>query len=211
MRRCVRLVAFAALLAAPVLAVPAWTASAAPAEPAMPAVPVPSCPLPGRPLAPYPWGKAEALIGNLSPAAGSAVAAGSTISFLIADEKPFPTPLSRDVIVTVNGRGVTATAGAGEGGVPITYASPRDKGSRSTRCEVPFSFVLPATISGTAHIRVTAYDGDGNTETVRWTLTVPTTELPDGAVGGIGLAVVGGLVLMVVQVRRRRGATPAGR
>jgi hypothetical protein len=137
------------------------------------------------------------------------VAPGSTVSFLIADEKPFPAPLSGDAAVTVNGTTVTPTAGAAESGVPITYANPRDKGSRSTRYEVPFSFALPVTITGSAHVRVTAYDGDGNKETACWTLTVQATELPSGTMGGIGVAAAGGLVLMVVQLRRRRGATPA--
>ena len=132
----------------------------------------------------------------------------SAISFLIADEVPFPTPLSCDVLVTVNGASVTPTAGAEESGVPITYANPRDMGSRSTNREVPYSFALPSKISGRAHVRVTAYDGDGNKETISWTLTVQTTTVPTGAVGGIGLAVIGALVLMVVQIRRRRDATP---
>ena len=204
---------FAALLAAPVLAVPVWTASAASAAPAVPAMPavsaarVPSC-LPGQPRVLKPNRRVEGLIGNLSPAAGSTVAAGSTIGFMIADEVPFPTPLSCHILVTVNGASVTPTAGAEESGVPIIYADPRDMGSRSTNFEVPFSFALPAKISGSAHVRVTVYDGDGNKETIRWTVTVQTTEVPSGAVGGIGLAVIGGLVLLVVQIRRRRGATP---
>ena len=202
MKRYVRRAAFAALLAVPV---PVWTASAASAGSA---VSVRSCSLPGHPQA-WAWDRrVEGLIGNLSPAAGSTVAPGSTISFLIADERPFPTPSSGDAVVTVNGVSVTPTAGAEESGVPITYANPRDEGSRSTRYEVPFSFALPATISGSAHVRATAYDGDGNRETVCWTLTVQETMLPSGAIGGIGLAAVGGVVLLVVQVRRRRGATP---
>jgi hypothetical protein len=207
--------AFAALLAAPVLAIPVWTASAAPAKPA---AATPSCPLPGNPRESGPLDRVEGLIGNLSPAPGSTMAAGSTISFLIADEGPFP-PVAAggpipihvpgDVLVTVNGHSVTATAGAEESGVPITYANPRDKGSQSTDCEVPFSFAVPSGISGSAHVRATARDGDGNVETVRWILTVQTTALPNGAVGGIGVAAIGGLVLMVVQVRRRRGRKPA--
>ena len=205
MRGYVRRAAFAALLAAPVLVVPVWTASAAPAKPV---APTPSCPLRAHPQAPDRKGRDEGLIGNLSPAAGSTVAVGSTISFLIADERPFPTPLSGDVVVTVNGALVTATAGAGESGVPITYANRRDKGSRSTNCEIPFSFALPSSISGSVHVRATAHDGDGNKETVFWTLTVQTTTVPNGAVGGIGLAAIGGLVLIVIQIRRRRGATP---
>ncbi|MBV9447154.1 MAG: hypothetical protein JO345_14835 [Streptosporangiaceae bacterium] len=195
----VRRAAFAALLTAPVLAVPALSASAAPATPATPA----SCPLPGDPQSPNPIGQAEGLIGNLSPAAGSAVAAGATISFLIADEGPFRTPLSGDVVVTVNGVRVMATAGAQESGVPITYADLDDKGSQSSACEVPFSFVLPARISGSAHIRATAYDGDGEVERVSWTLTVQTTTLPDGAVGGIALAALAGGVLFFTQLWRR--------
>jgi hypothetical protein len=202
--------ALAALLAVPVLAVPAWTAPAS-AAPAKPAGQAPSCPLPGPVKQAGLQDRVEALIGNLSPAAGSAVGAGATISFLVADEVPFPTPLSGDVVVTVNGASVTVVAGAGESGVPITYANPRDKGSQSTDCEVPFSFALPSSISGSAHIRVVARDGDGNVETVRWTLTVQTTALPNGAVGGIGVAAIGGLVLMVVQVRRRRGSARAVR
>ena len=202
MKRYVRRAAFAALLAVPV---PVWTASAASAGSA---VSVRSCSLPGHPQA-WAWDRrVEGLIGNLSPAAGSTVAPGSTISFLIADEVPFPTPLSCDVLVTVNGASVTPTAGAEESGVPITYANPRDMGSRSTNREVPYSFALPSKISGRAHVRVTAYDGDGNKETISWTLTVQTTTVPTGAVGGIGLAVIGALVLMVVQIRRRRDATP---
>ena len=198
-------VAFAALLAALVLAVAVWTAPAASAAAAVPAARVPSC-LPGHPRVLDLNRRVEGLIGNLSPATGSTVAAGSTISFLIADEVPFPTPLSCDVLVTVNGASVTPTAGAEESGVPITYANPRDMGSRSTNREVPYS--LPSKISGRAHVRVTAYDGDGNKETISWTLTVQTTTVPTGAVGGIGLAVIGALVLMVVQIRRRRDATP---
>jgi hypothetical protein len=150
----------------------------------------------------------EGLIGNLSPAAGSTVAPGSTASFLVADETPFPTPLSRDASITVNGASVTPTAGAGESGVPITYANPRDKQSQSTKYEVPFSFALPTDISGTAHVRATAYDGDGGTESICWNLNVATTELPNGAIGGFGVAALGGLALMVVQFRRRRSATP---
>ena len=210
MKRYVRRAAFAALLAAPVLAVPVSTASAAPAVPVSSAR---SCSLPWHPRAPYPywsWNhRVEGLIGNLSPAPGSTVAPGATISFLIADGKPFPTPLSGDAVVTVNGVSVTPTAGDGESGVPITYANPRDRGSRSTKYEVPFSFALPANISGSAHIRVTARDGDGHQETICWTLTVQTMALPSGAIGGLGAAVLGGLALMVVQFRRRRGATPA--
>lgn len=150
----------------------------------------------------------EGLIDNLSPAPWSTVAPGSTISFLIADQAPFPAPLSGDVVVTVNGTTVTATAGPEESGVPVTYANGFDKGTRSTNCEVPYSFVLPAAVNGAVHLSATAYDGDGNKETVRWILTVGTTTLPSGAVGGIGLAAVGGLVLMVVQLRRRHGARP---
>jgi hypothetical protein len=225
MKRYLRRAAFAALLAAPI---PVCTASAASAVPAVPAARVSSCPLPfwGHPEAapawpapawpalPWPalpWRRShvEALIGNLSPAAGSTVAPGSTVSFLIADEKPFPAPLSRDASITVNGAAVTPTAGAGESGVPVTYANPRDNGSRSTKYEVPFSFALPTNISGSAHVRATAYDGDGGTETVCWTLNVQTTALPSGALGGFGVAALGGLALMVVQFRRRRGATPA--
>ncbi len=207
MKGYVQRAAFAALLAAPVLAVPVLTASAAPVRPA---ATTSSCPAGDEGEAGL-QNRVEGLIGNLSPAAGSAVAPGSAVSFLIADEGPFPTPLSRDVLVSVNGASVTATAGAEESGVPITYANPRDMGSRSTACEVPFSFALPSSISGTVHIRAIARDGDGNVETVGWTLTVQTTPLPDGAVGGIGVAAIGGLVLMVVQVRRRRSAAAAGR
>lgn len=196
-----------ALLAAAVLTVPVWTASAALAKPADTAS---SCPLPGPVGEPGLQDRVEGLIGNLSPAASGTVAPGSTISFLIADEVPFPAPLSGDAVVTVNGTPVIAIAGAAESGIPVTYVNPRDKGSQSTDCEVPFSFALPASISGSAHIHVVARDGDGNVETVRWTLTVQTTALPNGAVGGIGVAAIGGLVLMVVQVRRRRrgGAAP---
>ena len=218
MKRYARRAAFAALLAVPV---PLWTASAASATPAGSAVSVRSCPLPGHPQ-PRDWNRSvEKLIGNLSPAAGSTVAPGATISFLIADERPFPTPLAGDSVVTVNGASVTLTAGAEESGVPITYANPRDtdsdvpitfadprdKGSRSTRYEVPFSFTLPINISSSAHVRASAYDGDGNKETICWTLNVQATTLPSGAIGGFGVAAVGGLVLAVVQVRRRRGAT----
>ena len=205
MKRYVGRVAFAALLAAPV---PVWAAPAASAAPAGSAAAERSCSLPGHPRVLDLNRRVEGLIGNLSPATGSTVAAGSTISFLIADEVPFPTPLSCDVLVTVNGASVTPTAGAEESGVPITYANPRDMGSRSTNREVPYSFALPSKISGRAHVRVTAYDGDGNKETACWTLTVQATELPSGTMGGIGVAAAGGLVLMVVQVRRRRGATP---
>jgi hypothetical protein len=207
LKRYVQRAAFAALLAAPVLAVPFSTASAAPVKPA---TPTSSCPA-GDEGEPGLQDRVEGLIGNLSPATGSAVAPGSTVSFLIADEGPFPTPLSRDVIVTVNGASVTAAAGTEESGVPITYANPRDMGSRSTACEVPFSFALPSSITGTVHIRATARDGDGNVETVRWTLAVQTTPLPDGAVGGIGVAAIGGLVLIVVQVRRGRRPRPIQR
>jgi hypothetical protein len=208
-RRYVHRAAFATLLATAVLAFPVWTASAALAAPDKPAAPTPSC-RSGPVTAGTPGGgRTEGLIGNLSPTAGSTVAAGATIGFLIADEGPFHTPLSGDVVVTVNGARVTATAGAEESGVPITYADRRDKGSRSTNCEVPFSFALPSSISGSAHVRATVHDGDGNVERVCWTLTVQTTTVPNGAVGVIGLAAVGGLVLMVVQVRRRRSATPA--
>lgn len=213
MKRYVHRAAFAALLAAPVLAIPAWTASAAPAKPAAAA----ACPPAGTPGGTGPADRVEGLIGNLSPAPSSTVAVGATISFLIADEDPFPPATAGggpipvhvpgDVLVSVDGHSVIATAGPKESGVPISYANPSDKGSRSTACEVPFSFALPTDISGTAHVRVTARDGDGNVETVNWTLTVQTTALPDGAVGGIGLAAIAGLALMVVQVRRRRGAT----
>lgn len=213
MKRYVRRAAFAALLAAPVLAVPVSTASAAPAVSVSSAR---SCSLPWPPgyfFTPYPYWywthRVEGLIGNLSPAPGSTVAPGATISFLIADEKPFPTPLSGAAVVTVNGASVTPTAGAAESGVPITYANPRDKGSRSTKYEVPFSFALPVASTGSAHIRATARDADGNQETICWTLTVQTTELPSGAIGGLGAAVLGGLALIVAQFRfrRRRGAT----
>lgn len=205
-----------AALVGPFLAVPVWTAPATPAASAAPAASstpaasatsTPSCSGPAHPWTPVPWawGRHEALIGNLSPAPGSTVAVGSPVSFLVAEAKPFRAPFSGDVIVTVNGVRVTATAGAQESGAPITYASPRDGGPRSTNCEVPFSFVLPATISGTAHISVTAFGADGGRETVQWSLTVQTTTLPDGSVGGIGVAVIGGLALMAVQLRRRRG------
>jgi hypothetical protein len=217
-RRYVRRAAFGTLLAAPVLAASAIPVPSASATTAGPAVSTSACHLPGHRQAPSSTGpdgrtkrpignrgRSEGLIGNLSPAPGSTVAVGSTISFLIADERPFPTPLSRDVAVTVNGVRVTATAGAEESGVPVTYANRRDKGSRSASCEVPFSFALPSSVSGSAHVQVTAHDGDGDKETVRWTLTVQTTTVPTGAVGGIVMAAAGGLVLLVVQVRRRRG------
>jgi hypothetical protein len=199
----------AALLGS-LLAVPIWTASAAsaatvPVKPAASATSAPSCPSSGAPRIPY-WffDRPEALIGNLSPAPGSTVAPGSTISFLVADKEPFRAPLSRDVFVIVDGRLVTATAGAEESGVPITYASSAPNGSRSTNCEVPFSFALPAKISGSVHISVIAIGGDGGIQTVRWSLTVGTVALPNGAIGGIGVAAAGGLVLMVVQLRRRK-------
>jgi hypothetical protein len=206
MRRHARRAALGALLIAPVVAVPLWTAPAASAASRPPA---PSCALPGHPWPPFWFGRDEPLVGNLSPAPGSTVAVGATISFLVASARPFPTPLSRDVVINVNGATVTATAGATESGVPITYANPGDRGPRSANCEVPFSFVVPATISGTARVRVTAYDGSGHKETVSWTVTVQTTALPSGTVGGIGVAAAGGLALMVVQLRRRRGGTPA--
>lgn len=217
MRRYLRRAAFGALLAAPVLAVPVIAVPSASAAPARPTPPASSCHLSGHRQAPPSTGqdgragrltgnrgRAEGLIGNLSPAPGSTVAVGATISFLIADERPFPTPLSGDVAVTVNGVSVIATAGAEESGVPVTYAGRRGKGPRSPNCEVPFSFALPAGVSGSAHVQVSAHDGDGDKQTVRWTLTVATTTVPTGAVGGIVLAAVGGLVLLVVQVRRRR-------
>jgi hypothetical protein len=174
------------------LTVPVWTASAASATPRV-SPPIssapagaatstpPSCPAPGNLRIPawYGGGRVEALIGNLSPAPGSSVAVGATISFLVADSKPFRTPLSRDVIVLVNGVKVTVTAGAQESGVPVTYANPRDKGPRSTNCEVPFSFVLPVKIIGKAHILVAAFGADGGRETIWWTVTVQTTTLSD--------------------------------
>ena len=208
--RYLRRAAFAALLAA---SIPVGTASAASAAPTASAARVWSCPFPlwgwGHPEA-FPWWhpRTEGLIGNLSPAAGSAVAPGSTVSFLVADEEPFPAPLSRDVSITVNGASVTSTAGAGESGVPVTYANSRDRGSRSTKYEVPFSFVLPTDISGSAHVRATAYDGDGGVEAICWTLNVQTTALPNGAIGGFGVAALGGLALIAMQFRRRRGARP---
>lgn len=211
MNRYLRRAALAALLAAPI---PVCTASAASAAPTVSPARVSACPFPlwgwGHPEA-FPWWHphTEGLIGNLSPAVGSAVAPGSTVSFLVADEKPFPAPLSRDVSITVNGASVTATAGAGESGVPVTYANPRDRGSRSTKYEVPFSFALPTDISGSAHVRATAFDGDGGIEAICWTLNVQTTALPNGTIGGFGVAALGGLALMVVQFRRRRGARPA--
>jgi hypothetical protein len=211
-----------AALAGLFLAVPVWTAPAASAAPrvsppisSVPAGPAtsapPSCPAPGHLRVPawYGGGRVEALIGNLSPAPGSSAAVGATISFLVADSKPFRTPLSRDVVVIVNGVKVTATAGAQESGVPVTYANPRDQGPRSTNCEVPFSFALPAKINGTAHILVAAFGADGGRETIWWTLTVQTTALPSGAVGGVGVAAIGGLALMVVQLRRRRSPMSA--
>ena len=208
-----------AALVGPFLAVPVWTATAASAAtvtsptPAASATSTPSCPGQGHPWTPVwwlGWGQPAALIGNLSPAPGSTVGVGSTVSFLVADARPFRTPLSRDVVVTVNGARVAVTAGTPESGVPVTYANPRLRGPRSTKCEVPFTFVLPATISGKAHISVTAFAADGRHETVRWSLTVGTTTVPDGAVGGLGVAALGGLALMALQLRRRRGAPRAG-
>jgi hypothetical protein len=217
--RYLRRAAFGALLAAPVLAVPVIGVPGASAAPAGPAV-ASSCRPPGHRQATVSAGpdgqaerpndnrgRAEPLIGNLSPAPGSTVAVAAAISFLIADERPFPAPLPGDVAVTVNGVRVTATAGAQESGVPISYANRRDKGPRSTSCEVPLSFALPADVSGCAHVQVTAHDGDGNSEMVRWTVTVQATTVPTGAVGGVVLAAVGGLALLVVQVRRRRAAS----
>lgn len=207
MRGFVQRAAMVALLAAPVWAASGGAASAGTA----PASSGTSCSLVRGFL--YPEGSVEALIGNLSPAAGSTVAPGSTIGFLIADKWPFHIPLARDVVVTVNGASVTVVAGAEESGVPITYVNPRDKKLGSTDCEVPFSFALPSTISGSAHICATAYGGNGSKETVSWTLTVQATELPGGALGGLGLAAIGGVALMAIQVRRRRGVNPrtAGR
>jgi hypothetical protein len=217
-KRHVRLAALGALLAAPVLAVPVWTASAASAAPAARVTSARSCPLPW-PIPGHPWRmwlpfwnlRGEALIGNLSPAPGSSVAPAGAISFLIAGEVPFPTPLSGDAVVTVNGASVTPTAGAEESGVPITYAIPRGLGSRSTKYEVPFSFALPTDVSGNVNIRAVARDGAGGQEAVCWTLTVQTTTLPTGAVGGIAVAALGGLALTVTQFRRRRGVAPASR
>ena len=240
MTRTGRRAALAALLAAPVLAIPVWSAPAASAQSPFPvptarptpswspsawptpswspsAWPIPSwptrsCALPGTPLAPSSKGRVERLIGNLSPAPGRTVSPGATISFLLADGGPFPTPLSGDAVVTVNGTTVTAVAGAEESGVPVKFANSRDVLSwwwgwwQPTACEVPFSFTLPETASGTVQIKVTAYDGDGHHETLSWTVKVATTDLPGSTVGGLGVAAVGGVVLTVVQLRRRRGA-----
>lgn len=202
MRAYLRRAAIVALLAAPAWAGPA---GAAPAW-AAPASSGTSCTLVRGFL--YPEGSVEALIGNLGPAASSTVAPGSTISFLIADKWPFRIPLSADVVVTVNGASVPVAAGAEESGVPITYVNPGDERAASTDCEVPFSFALPSTISGSAHICATAYGVNGSKETVSWTLTVQTIELPGGALGGLGLAALGGVALMAIQVRRRRGVNP---
>jgi hypothetical protein len=201
----IRLGIAAVALALPILAVP--LASAASAAPVVLAAPTPTCT--GNPHAPDPTGSVEGLIGNVSPAAGSTVAAGSTISFLVADEQSFPQPLSGDAVVTVNGAAVTATVGAQESGVPISYFNPSDKGSQSTNCEIPVSAVLPSNISGSAQVCATAYDGDQNRETVCWTLSVQPTPVPIGAIGGIGVAAVAGLVLFGVQMRRRRHSTMA--
>ena len=212
-----RRAAFSALLTAPALAIPATTAPAATA-PASPAAAAPACHQPGhRQAAAGPDSRparnhrdrTEELIANLRPAPGSTVPAAATISFLIADEQPFPAPASADATITVNGTPVTATAGTAENGVPVTYASHHDTKPRPARCEIPFTFTLPAAISATAHIQVTAHDSDGGTDTARWTLTIQTTTLPTGAIGGIVVAAAAGLTLLATQARRRRPHHPA--
>jgi hypothetical protein len=205
----IRLAAAAAAIALPALAIPVWTAgaaTAATAAPAQPAAPAATCT--GTSQAPNPNGSVEGLIGNVSPAPGSTVSPGATISFLVADEKPFPLPLSGDATVTANGAAVTPTVGAQESGVPITYANPSDKGSQSTSCEIPVTFTVPSGLSGTAQICATGYDGDNNHETVCWTYTVQTTVVPVGAIGGLGVAAIGGAALMLIQRRRRRTTPP---
>jgi uncharacterized protein (TIGR03382 family) len=202
-----RLCATTAVLALPVLAIPVWTAAAASAAPVAPAA---SCPN-GNPNAPNPNGSVEGLIGNVSPAPGSTVTAGSTVTFLVGDEQPFPNgpSFAGDAVVTVNGASVTTSIGAQESGVPITYANPNDKGSQSTNCEIPVSATLPSTVNGSTQVCATAYDGDNNQETVCWVLTAtPGTPVPVGTIGGVGLAAVAGLVLFVIQLRRRRHVTP---
>jgi hypothetical protein len=213
--RYLRRAASGALLTAPALTVPVITAPAGAAA-ASPAAAAPACHQPGhRHAAASPHsqpgrgrGRTEELIANLHPAPGATVPAAATISFLIAGQQPFPAPVSADVTVTVNGAPVTATAGPAESGIPVTYASHHDTRPRPAACEIPFTFTLPAAITATAHIQVTAHDSDG-TDTARWTLTIAATTVPTGAVGGIVVAAAAGLTLLATQARRRRPHHPA--
>jgi hypothetical protein len=127
-----------------------------------------------------PSGSVEAMLANLSPAAGSQVQPGSIISLLYTDETPIASSTSTlpSPTVTIDGKPITATVSPTSGVTP-NYVRPSDGGSMGTQCQDEIDIQVPGTISGGNHTAtITAYDSDNNLESFSWTFTTPSAPPP---------------------------------
>lgn len=134
-----------------------------------------SCPTQNQKPA-NPSGSVEALLANLSPAAGSEVQPGSTIQLLYTDEQPIAssTTSTPSPTVTIDGSPVTPSVQPTSGVTP-TYVQPSDGGSQGTQCQDTISIQVPSNISSGNHTAsITAYDSDNNLESFTWTFSTPT-------------------------------------
>jgi hypothetical protein len=129
---------------------------------------------------PNPNGNLESLLANLSPAAGSSVKAGQTISLLYSDETPIA-PSSSTItnpMITIGGTSVTATVTPTSGQTP-NYLNPQYGGSESTDCQYIISFTIPSGLSkGNNTVDITVYDGDNDHDMASWNYTASTPTPP---------------------------------
>jgi hypothetical protein len=138
----------------------------------------PSGPCNQQQQAPNPNGGIEALIGNVSPAPGSTVHAGDTISLLYSDETPiaYSGTSIENPHITVGGVDASSSATVTPtSGVTPVYYNPSDGGSQGTQCQDVITFQIPRSASS-GDVTVTVYDSDNNQETVtfQYTYSTPT-------------------------------------
>jgi hypothetical protein len=136
----------------------------------------PSGPCNQQQQAPNPNGSIEALIGNVSPAPGSTVHTGDTISLLYSDETPIASSGTSVTNPNITVGGVNASSSATvtpTSGQSITYFNPNDGGSQGTQCQDVITFQVPkGTSSG--QVTITVYDSDNNQETISYQYNVVT-------------------------------------
>jgi hypothetical protein len=137
-----------------------------------------------------PNGHVEALLANLSPAAGSKVSPGDTVSVLYTDEQPMASNGNgvTSPTLTIDGMTEATTVTATSGQTP-TYIQPSDGGSEGTQCQDWITFKIPSNISSGNHtVTLTGYDSDNDHETVSWTYTTSKpTPPPPGIVSSQSL------------------------
>ena len=109
----------------------------------------------------------ESLLADPSPGAGGTVFGGQTVTIVAMDEKPFTS--SSPAVAQFDGTPIPVSISA-TSGQPANYVT-SNKGSTSSAYQELLSVSLPLSLSsGSHHLLVTVYDGEGDVDQWNWSL-----------------------------------------